>query len=36
MNSNQKLENLQRRIKIQTEQVGTFGGGTVTLTRLFT
>jgi hypothetical protein len=26
MNSNQKLENLQRRIKIQTEQVGTFGG----------
>lgn len=25
MNSNQKLENLQRRIKIQTEQVGTFG-----------
>lgn len=25
MNSNQKLENLQRRIKTQTEQVGTFG-----------
>ena len=25
MNSNQKLENLQRRIKMQTEQIGTFG-----------